>query len=184
MHGAKESGSLEVNAKYKSSILLKKMAINFLLKVVGNVLPSHKLNRDTDQVLSSENSSFTIILSAERDSSVIAAHLGRQQVHLHDVEASHPGDGDANDLLQQEDQAGDHEPFPEVGAVDHQQRPDPHVAQVGPVEHLVDTQTNPQSVSVCSYGALQQAQVLYDKIKKITRTIRKVKSQNVHKRQE
>lgn len=126
-------------------------------------------------MLGSENSSFTIILSAERDSS--AAHLGRQQVHLHDVEASHPGDGDADDLLQQEDQAGDHEPLPEVGAVDHQQRPDPHVGQVGPVEHLVDTQTDRQTVSVCLYSALQQ--VVYDKIQKITRTKNKVKSLNV-----
>lgn len=168
MHGAQES--LEVNAKYKSSILLKKMAINFLLKVVGNVLPSLKLNRDTNQVLSSENSSFTI---------VSAAHLGRQQVHLHDVEASHPGDGDANDLLQQEGQARDHEPLPEVGAVDHQQRPDPHVGQVGPVEHLVDTQTDRQSVSVYLYSALQQPQVVHNKIKNITWKIHKVKSQRI-----
>lgn len=117
------------------------MDIKYLLKVVRNVLPSLKLNRDTNQVLNSEKSAVTIIPSAERDSSLSAANLGRQQVHLHDVEASHPGDGDANDLLQQEDQAGDHEPLPEVGAVDHEQRPDPHVGQVGPVEHLVDRQS-------------------------------------------
>lgn len=30
-------------------------------------------------------------------------NFGWQQVHFHDVEAAHPGDGDAHNLLQQEE---------------------------------------------------------------------------------
>lgn len=69
-------------------------------------------------------------------SSISVAHLGRQQVHLHDVKTPHSRNGDSYDLLQQEDQTGNQKPLPEVCTVNHQQRPDPHIGQVRPVEHL------------------------------------------------
>ena len=74
-------------------------------------------------------------------------HLGRQQVDLHDVKSSHTRHSDSYDLLQQEEQTGDHKPLPEVCTVHHEQRPHPHVGQVRPVKHLQDKQGSIQVFS-------------------------------------
>lgn len=66
----------------------------------------------------------------------VMTNLGGQQVDLHNVKPTHTGHSQSYGLLKQEDQTRNHKPLPEVGAVDHQQRPDPHVGQVRPVEHL------------------------------------------------
>ncbi|TNN83265.1 hypothetical protein EYF80_006246 [Liparis tanakae] len=62
--------------------------------------------------------------------------LDRLDVDLYDVKTSHTSHGESHNLLQDEEQTRNHEPLPEVCTVDHQQRPDPHVGQVRPVEHL------------------------------------------------
>lgn len=68
-----------------------------------------------------------------------SGHLGWQQVDLHDVETSHSRHGVSYDLLQQENQTWNHKPLPEVCTVDDEEDPDPDVGQVGPVEHLEET---------------------------------------------
>lgn len=54
------------------------------------------------------------------------------------MKTSHSRNCDSDDLLQQEDKTRTHKPLPEVGTVDHEKRPDPHVGQVRPVKDLVD----------------------------------------------
>lgn len=81
-----------------------------------------------------------IITTPRGFSRVCVWHLGRQQVHLHDVKTSHTRNSDSHNLLQQENQSWDQEPLPEVCTVNHEQRPDPDIGQVRPVKHLQEKQ--------------------------------------------
>lgn len=67
-------------------------------------------------------------------------HLGRQQVDFYDVKASDTRHCDSHNLLQQEDEAWNHKPLPEVCTMNDEEDPDPDVGEVSPIEHLEETQ--------------------------------------------
>lgn len=65
-----------------------------------------------------------------------SVHLGGEEMDFHDVQGCHVGYCQPDDLLQEEQDARDQQPLPEVGPVQDEQEPHGVVGQVGPVEHL------------------------------------------------